>query len=195
VNRRLISVAAALLAGAIGSILLGFNRSVAAIQLQDVQLPGGGSFTVDQPGTWMLWRGVLGGAAIPADQVASWSRPQAVAPSGEVLQSGPTTRQIRFTRADEPMVVEGGVTLGPKGWLTVARFDIETPGDWTLQGAPGDWALSPDPLGAVKWWALGSTSVAIALVGAAACTGWIALKRPQGGPGVQLGTSRTARGG
>lgn len=191
-NRRLIGGAAVLLAGAIGSILLGFNRSVAAIQLQEVHLPGDGSFTVDQPGTWMLWRGVLGGAAIPADQVAMWSRPQAVAPSGEVLQAGPTTRQIRFTRADEPTVVRGGVILGPKGWMTVARFDIETPGAWTLQGAPGDWAISPDPLGAVKWWALGSTSVAIVLVGAAACTGWIALKRPVSG---QLRPSSGARGG
>ena len=84
------------------------------------------------------------------------------------------------------------VTLGPKGWLTVARFDIGTPGEWTLQGAPGDWAVSPDPLGAVKWWALGSTSMAIALVGAAACTGWIALKRPVSG---QLRPSSGARGG
>jgi len=169
VNRRLFIISCVLLVLAGGSILLGFVMSLEAVTLQQVRLPPAATVQVDQPGTWLLWQ-VAPAVAPSTPRMSLKELPRLTGPTGMIVEAAPTIRTIRFTEGDETFVVVG-------------RYEVDTRGGWRM-GAGGiegtgarDWAIGLDPLPMVKLWSLLTVSVAIVLVGAAACTGWIALRR------------------
>ncbi|MCH2135525.1 MAG: hypothetical protein MK101_02965 [Phycisphaerales bacterium] len=156
-RRRLIIIAITLVVAAFASVLTGFVMSLAAVDLQAAHLPSKAVLKIDAPGTWLLWKGDGAGG-----------EPRLRSDPAQLLAPAPTTRSITF--------VDGG-----QRWQVSGRFEFDARGQWTFDGGSGDWALSPDPLPSVKVWSLVTVSLAIVLLGSAACTGWIAFRRPSGG--------------
>ena len=164
-NRTLVGLAAALLLLAVVTLLIGFGQSLASVQLQHAPLPGTAEFQVDAPDTWLLWQSQP--TAIAAvDGGRPEHLPSALGPVGEVLEPLPTVRTIRFTKGDVVHIVVG-------------RYDVPASGSWRLDGPGGQWAVGPDPMGRVMLWSIGTTALAIVLLGGALCTGWIGLRRPR----------------
>jgi hypothetical protein len=169
VNRKLLVVACVLLVLSLGSVLLGFVMSLQAVSLQHVTFPPAATIHIDQPGAWLLWH-VAPAVSEPKGRIDRSTLPNLTRASGERIAISPTIRSIRFAK--------GGAT-----YEVVGRYDVRTAGNWVLSAksdtnaAAGSWAVGLDPLPKVKVWSLLTVSVAIVLVGGAACTGWIAFRR------------------
>lgn len=179
-NRTLVGLGAALLLLAIVVLLVGFGQSLAAVKLQHITLPGAGTFRVDAPGSWLVWH-----TQPVAMEHVNAERPSVVpaahGPAGEVVESSPTVRTIRFTNAESVHTVVG-------------RYEISTLGPWRIDGPAGTWAVGPDPMGDVMLWSIGTTALAILLLGAALCTGWIGLRRPHRHGSTISGVSEASAG-
>ncbi len=182
-NKRLFSLACVLLLLAVGSVLLGFVMSLRSVTLQHVEVPPGATVHIDQPGTWLLWQSAPAVTSSSARKLPH-AYPTLTAQTGAVLEMAPTIRTIEFTHGDASLIVVG-------------RFEVQSAGLWELGLISSEdevrrsWAIGLDPLPNVKLWSLLTVSAAIILLGAAACTGWIAIRRPsnQALPSVK-GSSR-----
>ena len=169
-NKRLFSLACVLLLMAGGSVLLGFVMSLRAVTLQHVQIPPAATVHIDQPGTWLLWQAAPAVASSSARKMPE-VYPTLTAQTGAVLKMAPTIRTIQFTHGEASLIVVG-------------RFEVESAGLWQMDIIAGEgdgtrgWAIGLDPLPKVKLWSLLTVSAAIILLGGAACTGWISLRRP-----------------